>query len=187
MKTANESNIGLATALLSLVLLGAAGCKGEEGARATARLVDATGKDVGTATFRTIDEGVLVSIDAYGLPPGVHAVHVHERGECTTPSFESAGDHFNPFSQDHGFADEGGAHAGDLENLVANDAGTAQTHRVLRGVTLEPDAAANAPSLLRQGGTAIVIHADPDDYRTDPAGNAGSRIACGVIQVGTEA
>jgi superoxide dismutase, Cu-Zn family len=187
VKTAFDSTIRLGTALLSIALLGAIGCRDDGEARATARLVDTNGRELGTATFRAIDEGVLVTIEAQGLPPGVHAVHVHERGECAPPSFESAGDHFNPFAKGHGFADEDGAHAGDLENLVADDAGKVHALRVVKGATLDRNAATSAPSLLRAGGTALVIHVDPDDYRSEPAGNAGSRIACGVIEVETSA
>lgn len=108
MKTAFESTIRLGTALLSLALLGAIGCDDDDdrrAARATARIVDTDGDAIGTATFRVIEEGVLVTIDAQGLPAGVHAVHVHERGVCLAPSFESAGSHFDPTSVDHGFAD----------------------------------------------------------------------------------
>ena len=186
MKIAFSSTI-LGTALLSFALLGASGCdddggNGDQVARATARIIDADGNDVGTARFRTIEEGVLVTIDAHGLPPGEHAVHVHERGVCLPPSFESTSSHFDPHHEDHGFADEDGAHDGDLENLYVDDDGNVHAYRVLEDVTLKRDAAASSSSLLREGGTAIVIHMEPDDYRTEPAGNSGARIACGEIQ-----
>jgi Cu-Zn family superoxide dismutase len=186
MKTAFSSNI-LGTALLSVALLGAVGCDddggdGDPAARATARMIDADGNEIGTARFRTIEEGVLVTIDAYDLPPGEHAVHLHERAVCLAPSFESAGSHFDPHEEDHGFADEDGAHAGDLENLFVADDGTVHAYRVLEDVTLARGTAASSSSLLREGGTAIVIHMEPDDYRTDPAGNSGTRIACGEIE-----
>jgi superoxide dismutase, Cu-Zn family len=172
----------LAVALVSLGLLG---CKGDaEPERATARLVDAQGRDVGTATLREIEEGVLIELEIQGMPAGEHGMHVHERGECTAPDFESAGEHLALGGARHGLADEGwhGAHAGDLVNLVVDDAGQARTFRVVIGATLDRDAAADSPSLLRPGGTAIVVHDQPDDYRSEPAGASGERIACGVVE-----
>lgn len=172
----------LVVALLSLGLIG---CKGEsEPDRATARIVDAQGQSVGTASFREIEEGVLVELELEGLPAGEHAVHLHERGECTPPGFETAGGHLALGGSEHGLADEGwqGAHAGDLVNLIVDDSGQARTFRVVIGATLDRDAAADSSSLLRSGGTAIVIHDQPDDYRTEPAGASGERIACGVVE-----
>lgn len=175
----------LAVALVSLGLVSGMSCKGDsEPARATARLVDAQGKGVGTATLREVEEGVLVELEIDGLPAGEHAVHVHERGECTPPGFESAGGHLTVAGAEHGLADEGwqGAHSGDLVNLVVDDSGQARTFRMVIGATLDRDAAADSASLLRAGGTSIVVHDQPDDYRTEPAGASGERIACGVVE-----
>lgn len=174
-------SVGLGMALLSLA---AGGCKeGSESARATAQLHDPQGKPIGTVKLQELEEGVLLTLEIDALPPGEHAVHVHEVGECTAPSFESAGEHLAFNGARHGLADEGfkGAHAGDLVDLVVDDAGMARTHRVVIGATLDRDAPSGSKSLLRAGGTAIVIHADRDDYRTEPAGASGDRIACGVI------
>jgi len=175
----------LAVALVSLWL--ASGCDGgsAEPERATARLVDAQGQIVGTASLQEIEDGVLVELEIDGLPAGEHGIHVHERGECTPPTFESAGGHLALGGTEHGLADEGWqrAHAGDLVNLIVDDSGQARTHRVVIGATLDRNAAANSPSLLRSGGTAIVVHADPDDYRTEPAGASGEPLACGVVEV----
>lgn len=189
MKTASDSFTRLRTALASLLVavpmigIGGVGCGVEQDARATADLIGPEGERVGTVTFRKLDEGILMMIEAEGLPPGEHGIHIHERGECATPQFESAGGHFAPDSQNHGFFDRNvdGMHVGDLENLLVDDAGRARAFRVIEGATLDADADAGSASLLRENGTAVMIHMGPDDYRTDPAGASGPRIACGVI------
>lgn len=172
----------LATAVVSLA---AWGCNGSaEAGHATARLHDAAGRQVGTAQFQVVDDGVLMTLELDGLPPGEHALHVHERGACEPPSFESAGGHLALPGSRHGLADEGvtGAHTGDLVSVIVDDAGRAKTHRVVMGATLDRDAPGDTASLLREGGTSIVIHAQPDDYRSEPSGASGDRIACGVIE-----
>jgi Cu-Zn family superoxide dismutase len=114
------------------------------------------------------------------IPAGTHGIHIHETGTCTGPGFESAGGHFNVDQKKHGSMSPNGPHAGDLQNFTVDSTGHVRINLSDVSVTL----AKNAPnSLMKTGGTAIVIHAGPDDYKTDPSGNSGARIACGVVQL----
>jgi Cu-Zn family superoxide dismutase len=140
-------------------------------------LRNAEGKQVGTATFTQADAGVTVHVAVAGLTPGRHGIHVHAVGKCDPPDFKSAGPHFNPFGRQHGILNPLGAHAGDLANLEVGKDGKATATFTARGATLEP----GQGSLLGPEGAALVVHADPDDEKTDPAGNSGARVACGVI------
>jgi superoxide dismutase, Cu-Zn family len=146
--------------------------------KAKAEIRDASGKSIGQATLTEQKKGVQVKLKVAGLPPGKHGFHIHETGTCTPPDFKSAGGHFNPFDKHHGIDNPQGKHAGDFPNLAVKDDGKAEVTALAEGATLKKG---KAGSLLKEGGTAIVIHADPDDNMSDPAGNAGARIACGVI------
>lgn len=150
---------------------------------ASAVLRDASGAVVGTATFRQAGNGVAISFQGRGLPAGQHGIHVHETGRCDAPDFATAGGHFNPADRQHGLQNPAGAHAGDLPNLTVGANGNASFNATNTMVTL----GAGANSLLKTGGTALVIHADRDDEMTNPSGNSGARIACGVITAGAAA
>jgi Cu-Zn family superoxide dismutase len=147
---------------------------------ANAMLKDKQGKDVGTVTLTQTPAGVLLRLSLKGVPAGERAFHIHENGKCDAP-FESAGGHFNPAKHKHGIA-TGEGHAGDMPNLHIPQNGQLEVEMVNAAISLE----SNRPnSVFKPGGTSIVIHAGKDDYRSDPAGNAGDRIACGVIQQGS--
>ena len=143
-------------------------------------LKDPKGRQVGTATLTQGSKGVVIMLEISKLPPGTHAFHIHEHGHCDGPDFKSCGGHFNPFGKQHGTKNPKGPHAGDLPNIVVGSDGTLKQKIVASLVTLE----SGKNALLREGGTALVIHAAADDYKTDPAGNAGARIACGLIGKG---
>jgi superoxide dismutase, Cu-Zn family len=145
----------------------------------TVKLSDAKGKDVGTATLTDTDKGVKIDLDVKGLAPGDHAIHVHEAGKCDAPDFKSAGGHFNPDKKHHGMDSKDGPHAGDMPNFKVDDKGNAKTSVVAPNVNLKDK---DAHSVFTDAGTALVIHEKADDGKTDPAGNAGARIACGVIK-----
>ncbi|MBU8790635.1 superoxide dismutase family protein [Oceanobacillus caeni] len=123
--------------------------------------------------------GVNISIKGENLPPGGHGFHIHENGSCIAPTFESAGAHFNPTGKKHGLENPEGPHAGDLKNINVGANGKLSIEALADMVTLEKE---KKNSLLKEGGTSLVIHSDPDDYVSQPAGNAGDRIACGVIE-----
>ncbi len=144
---------------------------------AKAELKDAQGQPVGNATFTQTPAGVEIAVTVTHLPPGTHGIHIHAVGQCEPPDFKSAGPHFNPTNKKHGLKNPEGHHAGDLRNLVVSDDGTGTYHAVDADVTLAP----GPNSLLSPTGTSLVIHAAPDDDVTDPSGNSGARIACGVI------
>ena len=142
-------------------------------------MINTEGAKIGVATLKQEADGVNIAIDVDGLSKGTHGFHIHEKGVCELPDFESAGDHFNPTDMKHGFENPEGPHAGDLPNLEVGEDGKVQESFVNEMVTLkkgEPN------SLLHEGGTSLVIHADPDDNVSQPSGNSGARIACGVIK-----
>ena len=145
--------------------------------RAHAYITDAQGKKVGVAALTAVKGGVRIVVTVDGLMPGMHGIHIHTVGKCEGPAFASAGGHLNPEMKMHGKDNPMGPHAGDLLNITVDAKGHAKATLMAAGVTLGP----GANSLFHDGGTALVIHATADDYKTDPAGNSGARIACGVI------
>ena len=147
---------------------------------AKAVMHNAAGAELGTLTITPTARGTGITINGSlkPLPPGVHAFHIHMFGKCDAPDFTTAGGHFNPMSKQHGKDNPNGAHAGDLPNFEVVADGVGNISYAAGGLSLGD----GTDSLFKAGGTAIVIHANADDYKTDPTGNAGARIACGVIE-----
>lgn len=144
----------------------------------TVEMMDSDGNAIGTAELSEEDAGVKVALEVEGLEEGMHGIHFHETGMCEGPDFETAGGHFNPADAMHGMDNPDGPHAGDLPNIEASSDGTASQEFTAENVTL---AIGEENSLLKEGGTALVIHAAEDDQTTDPSGDSGDRIACGVV------
>jgi Cu-Zn family superoxide dismutase len=143
---------------------------------ASATLRQANGAPAGTALLTRAGDTMTLSVALAGLPAGTHGMHLHMTGRCDAPDFVSAGGHLNPGGHQHGTANPAGSHLGDLPNITITSAGAGAASAQLSGSSADLKAA-----LFDVDGTAIVIHASADDYRTDPSGNSGSRIACGVL------
>ena len=146
------------------------------GDKVVAMLRTATGGDVGRATATEVEGGLRFTVDATAMPPGTHGAHIHTTGRCDAPTFESAGGHWNPTGAKHGSMNPQGPHEGDLPNLLIDSGGRGTIGVTIPGATMA--------GLLDADGAALVVHAGPDDLMTDPSGNSGGRIACGVFQPG---
>lgn len=167
--------------------LGLAGCATSDpgaepgapsaGAVARAELRDASGRAVGSATATQSDGGIRIRVEGTSLSSGAHGAHVHTVGQCTPPDFASAGAHWNPSGAQHGKDNPAGMHAGDLPNILIGTDGAGTLEYVIPNGRMTGGSGA----MLDADGAALVIHAGPDDYRTDPSGNSGGRIACGVF------
>ena len=142
-------------------------------------IINSKGEPVGSATLTQGPQSVTIALEVSQLPPGKHGLHIHAIGKCDPPDFQTAGGHFNPFRKMHGLKNPEGPHAGDLPNLEVGPDGKGKIEATIGGLTLGKEGLA---VLFNPDGTAVVIHAGPDDEMTDPAGNSGARIACGVIK-----
>lgn len=169
-------------AATAVALVGLAGCDRPsmrmgaplaDGPSAQAVLHDATGAEVGHAMATTVAGGVRFTADVHGLPAGTHGIHVHTTGLCDAPGFTTAGGHWNPTGMKHGSMNPQGPHEGDMPNLIVGNDG--------RGTIAVVVPAATIAALMDADGAAMVVHAGPDDLMTDPSGNSGGRIACGVF------
>jgi len=140
--------------------------------------MNSQGEKIGTATLKEVPQGVSILLEVSSLPPGEHGIHFHEMGLCNPPHFKAAGAHFNIENKEHGLKNPKGPHTGDLPNLNVKADGTVLTTMISPAVTLNK----GKNALFKSGGTALVIHSNADDHLTDPSGNSGDRIACGVIQ-----
>lgn len=181
----NHGTFSLAVIAMFLLVVGLVACQQaaapttvkEVGAAAAADIVDANGAVLGTVSFSQGPQGVLISADLNGLPPGGHGFHIHGVGSCS-PDFSAAGGHYNPGEESHGYLYSTGQHAGDLPNLYVAADGSARSDVFTSQVTL---ASGEEHTLFDSDGSAIIVHEKPDQYGED-AGTAGARIACGVIE-----
>lgn len=160
-----------------LLALTVVSVEAQDGRQAQAELKDANGQAVGLANFVQNGNGVEITLQVNNLPPGPHGLHLHAVGQCDSPEFTSAGGHFNPAGVQHGLENSAGPHAGDGPNLEVGEDGQGQLAYFNDRISLSD----GPNSLFDADGSAVVIHAGPDDQITDPAGDSGARIACGVV------
>lgn len=165
--------------LIAAVSFATVFCALASAAKTVVDMKDAQGKSVGTITLSESKKGVVLDTKLHDLPAGRHGIHFHQNAKCDGPDFKSAGPHFNPDGKKHGLQSPEGHHAGDMMNLIVNPDGKATMKLIDADVNLKD--ASDSHSLFSNGGTAIIIHAKEDDMKTDPSGNSGDRIACGVV------
>jgi Cu-Zn family superoxide dismutase len=169
----------LSAITLALVAVPAVAQQQPVATQAGGSFVNAQGQQIGRATLRQTPTGVLVEVEIRGLPPGEHGFHIHETGRCDPATgFNSAGGHFAPRGERHGYQVEGGPHAGDMPNQFVGQDGVLRAHVLNPNVTL----GGGQGTLFDADGSALVVHANPDDYRSQPSGDAGGRLACAAIE-----
>jgi Cu-Zn family superoxide dismutase len=167
----------IVVAIVAVLLAGCASTGTSADNTARAELRNAGGQTVGTATFTQVGSAVRIVLEMRDVPAGAKGVHVHAVGKCDPPDFTTAGSHFNPGGRQHGTLNPQGSHAGDLPNITIAADGTGRLESTAQQLTL----LGGTNSVFDADGSALVVHAAPDDFRTDPTGNSGARIACGVI------
>jgi superoxide dismutase, Cu-Zn family len=177
-KKENQTAIDTAKASAAKAETTSAAPSAMAGGTVTAAMQDAAGHDLGTLTITQTDSSLKIAGMLHGLPPGTHGIHIHSVGQCQPPTFESAGPHWNPANKKHGLQNPQGPHMGDAPNITVGADSTASV-----SVTTPPGGTLRGTNpLLDADGASVVIHAKADDEKTDPSGNSGARIACGVVR-----